>query len=53
MAIMTAVTIIFAIVADFLLLPPILMALDSKSHGNSETGEQPVAAFDSEEQINV
>jgi predicted RND superfamily exporter protein len=53
MAIMTAVTIIFAIVADFLLLPPILMALDSKSHGNSETGEQPIAAFESKEQINV
>jgi predicted RND superfamily exporter protein len=30
MATMTAVTIIFAIVADFLLLPPLLMALDSK-----------------------
>ncbi len=28
MAIMTAVTILFAIVADFLLLPPLLMALD-------------------------
>lgn len=32
MAIMTAVTISFAIVADFLLLPPILMALDKKEH---------------------
>jgi len=32
MAIMTAVTIIFAIVADFLLLPPLLMALDGKEH---------------------
>ena len=28
MALMTSVTILFAIVADFLLLPPILMALD-------------------------
>jgi len=28
MALMTGVTIIFAIVADFLLLPPLLMALD-------------------------
>ncbi len=34
MAIMTAVTIIFAIVADFLLLPPILMALDKKEHSH-------------------
>jgi predicted RND superfamily exporter protein len=30
MAIMTAVTITFAIIADFLLLPPLLMALDSE-----------------------
>ena len=30
MAFMTSVTIIFAIVADFLLLPPILMAIDGK-----------------------
>ena len=35
MAFMTAVTIIFAIVADFLLLPPILMALDKKEHSNA------------------
>jgi len=35
MAIMTAVTIVFAIVADFLLLPPILMALDHKEHNNA------------------
>ncbi|MFA9419983.1 MAG: RND family transporter [Gammaproteobacteria bacterium] len=34
MAIMTAVTIIFAIVADFLLLPPLLMALDGKEHSH-------------------
>ncbi|MDH3759753.1 MAG: efflux RND transporter permease subunit [Gammaproteobacteria bacterium] len=53
MAFMTAVTIIFAIVADFLLLPPILMALDSKSHSNSETGEQPITAFETKEQANV
>ena len=32
MAFMTAVTIVFAILADFLLLPPILMALDRKEH---------------------
>ncbi len=30
MALMTAATIIFAIIADFLLLPPLLMALDAK-----------------------
>ena len=30
MGLMTAVTIIFALVADFLLLPPLLMALDKK-----------------------
>jgi predicted RND superfamily exporter protein len=34
MAVMTAVTIIFAIVADFLLLPPLLMALDGKEHNH-------------------
>ncbi|MCP3689653.1 MAG: MMPL family transporter [Gammaproteobacteria bacterium] len=34
MGLMTAVTIIFAIVADFLLLPPILMALDGKEHNH-------------------
>jgi len=53
MAFMTAVTIIFAIVADFLLLPPLLMALDSKSHSIANDNEQPIAAFDSEEQTNV
>ena len=30
MAFMTAVTIVFAIIADFLLLPPLLMAIDGK-----------------------
>ncbi len=34
MAFMTAVTIIFAIIADFLLLPPLLMALDGKEHSH-------------------
>ena len=34
MALMTAVTIVFAIVADFLLLPPILMAFDKKEYKN-------------------
>lgn len=35
MAIMTAVTIVFAILADFLLLPPLLMALDKKEHSHA------------------
>ncbi len=35
MAFMTAVTIVFAIVADFLLLPPLLMALDRKETTNA------------------
>jgi predicted RND superfamily exporter protein len=35
MAFMTAVTIIFAIVADFLLLPPLLMALDKKEYSHA------------------
>ena len=35
MAFMTAVTIFFAIVADFLLLPPLLMALDGKEKTNA------------------
>jgi predicted RND superfamily exporter protein len=34
MGLMTAVTIVFALLADFLLLPPLLMALD---HKNKET----------------
>jgi len=34
MAFMTAVTIVFALVADFLLLPPLLMALDNKEKIN-------------------
>jgi predicted RND superfamily exporter protein len=35
MALMTAVTIMFAIIADFLLLPPLLMALDGKEKINA------------------
>jgi len=35
MAFMTAVTIMFAIIADFLLLPPLLMALDGKEKINA------------------
>jgi len=40
MALMTGVTVIFALVADFLLLPPILMALDKdKQEKNNEQTE--------------
>jgi predicted RND superfamily exporter protein len=35
MAFMTAVTILFALLADFLLLPPLLMTLDSKEKSNA------------------
>jgi predicted RND superfamily exporter protein len=35
MALMTAVTIFFAIIADFLLLPPLLMAIDAKEENNA------------------
>jgi len=35
MAFMTAVTIMFAILADFLFLPPLLMALDNKEKNNA------------------
>ncbi|MFT5549194.1 MAG: putative RND superfamily exporter protein [Candidatus Azotimanducaceae bacterium] len=35
MAMMTAVTIFFAIIADFLLLPPLLMAIDSEEESNA------------------
>ncbi len=53
MAIMTAVTITFAIIADFLLLPPLLMAIDRKPQGKTEANEQSVAAIDGKEQTNV
>jgi hypothetical protein len=47
------VTIVFAIVADFLLLPPLLMALDSKSTTRNTAGEQTTSAFDGKEQTSV
>ena len=53
MAFMTAVTIIFAIVADFLLLPPLLMAIDGKSTTRNANRERPTAAFDGKEQTSV
>ena len=48
MAMMTAVTIVFAIVADFLLLPPILMALDG-SRNKVEAAPELVPAFEHKE----
>jgi predicted RND superfamily exporter protein len=53
MAFMTAVTIIFAIVADFLLLPPLLMALDGKRSGDASGEMQPLTAIDGKEQTNA
>jgi len=53
MAFMTAVTILFAIIADFLLLPPLLMALDRGPGAATEAGEQSSAAFSGKEQTNV
>ncbi len=49
MAMMTAVTIVFAIVADFLLLPPILMALDGPSKDRDEAAPGLVPALDRKE----
>ena len=43
MALMTSVTILFAIVADFLLLPPLLMALDGGSHATADARRAPVS----------
>ncbi len=51
MATMTAVTIVFAIVADFLLLPPLLMALDrDKKPADSA---DPLMTYKTQEQSNV
>ena len=44
MAVMTAVTIFFAIVADFLLLPPLLMALDGNPDKTAATDSGLAAA---------
>jgi len=50
MALMTAVTILFALIADFLLLPPLLMALD----GGAPTGDRSrLTAVDGKEQIDA
>ncbi len=49
MAMMTAATIVFAIVADFLLLPPILMALDGPSKDRDEAAPGLLPALDRKE----
>ncbi|TNF86836.1 MAG: RND transporter [Gammaproteobacteria bacterium] len=49
MAFMTAVTILFAIIADFLLLPPLLMALDGSRTKKTETDPGLIPAFESKE----
>ena len=51
MAFMTAVTIVFAIVADFLLLPPLLMAVDGAGRGAAETPTE--VTQPAEERINA
>ncbi len=49
MAMMTAVTIVFAIVADFLLLPPILMAVDGSGKNKTESAPGLVPAYEHKE----
>jgi len=39
MGMLTSITIIFALVADFLLLPPLLMKLDRETEGESDSDE--------------
>jgi hypothetical protein len=53
MALMTAVTIVFAIIADFLLLPPLLMALDGDNKSGVGQDPKPVHALGGKEQTNV
>jgi len=53
MALMTAVTIIFAILADFLLLPPLLMAVDGGRQSGREHSEAAKTTSDAREQTNV
>jgi hypothetical protein len=53
MALMTAVTILFAIVADFLLLPPLLMAVDGSKHEVTASDRSRLTAVDGKEQIDA
>ena len=49
MAFMTAVTIFFAIVADFLLLPPLLMAIDGRRRATAADDSDLVPAYENKE----
>ena len=49
MALMTAVTILFALVADFLLLPPLLMAVDGAERHRVAGSQAPPAAVTGKE----
>jgi len=53
MAFMTAVTIVFAIIADFLLLPPLLMALDGKRKTEAPDEAEATTSLDVKEQTNA
>ncbi|MDH3449506.1 MAG: MMPL family transporter [Gammaproteobacteria bacterium] len=53
MATMTAVTIVFALVADFLLLPPLLMAVDGSRVQAPANGREQAIVLESKEQTNV
>ncbi len=53
MAFMTAVTIIFAIVADFLLLPPLLMAIDGKPRSETRDSADELTTLETSEQTNA
>ncbi len=53
MALMTAVTILFALVADFLLLPPLLMAVDKDKRGRAEGRQPQIPGLDGKEQTDV
>ena len=53
MALMTAVTILFALVADFLLLPPLLMAVDGPGHGRAASNQSSPAAVVGKEQTDA
>ncbi len=53
MAIMTAVTIVFAIVADFLLLPPLLMAIDRDKKPADSASDDGLMNYKTQEQSNA
>ncbi|MGD8349947.1 MAG: MMPL family transporter [Gammaproteobacteria bacterium] len=53
MALMTAVTILFALIADFLLLPPLLMAVDGCRQERDTGSRPPQAALAGKEQTDA